>query len=79
MSYVAIHDSHSDGQWHATADQYEAIMHAWESGAPRISFTTEDGADVTVRADAVHAVAFLSDAAIAAIADRRKQSDLTND
>jgi hypothetical protein len=78
MSYVAVHDSKSDGQWHCSADQYEAILHQWESGAARLTFTTEDGADVTVRADAVHAVVFMSDAAVEAIAARHERSKLTD-
>ncbi len=76
MSYVAIHDSKGDGQWHVSADQYEAILHAWESGVSRVSFATMDGADVTVRTDAIHAVVFMSDAAIESVNARHERDRL---
>jgi hypothetical protein len=70
MSYVAVSDMHSAGAYHAPAHEYEAIVHAVESGAEWLRFTTTDGADVMLRTSTVLAVTYLPDAAIAAMNER---------
>jgi hypothetical protein len=76
MSYVEIHDTFSEGMWRVRPEQYEAILHAWESRDRLIQFTTEDGADVTIRGGAIRAVVFCDDAAEAAVQARVAQEKL---
>jgi hypothetical protein len=67
MSHVAVSERGSNGmEWRAVPEAYETLLHAFESGAALLSFTTIDGAEVTVRGCAVVAIGFVSDAAIAA-------------
>lgn len=67
MSFVAICERGTDGsEWRARPEQYEAILHAFESGRGVVQFTNMDGAEVTARVRDIVAVVFMTDDAIAA-------------